>query len=149
MRTIFNDHERTALLRRINALTPDTPARWGRMDAHRMVCHLHDVIESGFADFQPAHASGGLLSWFPLNWLVINVLPWPKGKLESPPDPLATVSGTWAEDVAALRAALEKAAAKGPDAEWPASDVFGPLSGRSWGALLRTHINYHLRQFGV
>jgi hypothetical protein len=27
--------------------------------------------------------------------------------------------------------------------------VFGPLTGADWGALLRTHIDHHLKQFGV
>ena len=148
MRSIFSDRERRALQRRIDALRPDTPRRWGRMNAHQMVCHLKDAVESGFGESPPGRASGPI-AHFPLNWLVINVLPWPKGKLESPPELFVTTPGVWDEDVAALRSALERAAAKGPDAPWPASDVFGPLSGRSWGALLRTHIDHHLRQFGV
>lgn len=148
MRSIFDERERHRLLRRLGNLRPDTPARWGQMNAHRMVCHLHDAIESGFAE-SPASRASGPLSWFPLNWLVIHVLPWPKGKLQSPPDLLQTTPGRWNEDMAALCASLERAVAKGPHADWPASDVFGPLSGADWGALLRTHIDHHLRQFGL
>jgi hypothetical protein len=40
-------------------------------------------------------------------------------------------------------------AARDPRASWPASDVFGTLSRAGWGALLRTHINHHLKQFGA
>jgi hypothetical protein len=148
MRTIFNEKERARLLRRIAALRPDSRARWGQMNAHQAVCHLTDAVRSGFGA-APEHRATGPLSHFPLNWLVINVLPWPRGKLQSPPDLLVTQPSNWDRDVAALRAALERAVEKGPDAEWPASDVFGPLSGRAWGALLRTHIDHHLRQFGV
>lgn len=42
----------------------------------------------------------------------------------------------------------ERSAARGPHAQWPATPTFGPISGRSWGALLRTHLDHHLRQFG-
>jgi hypothetical protein len=146
MRTIFSDRERDALLRRIDTLTPESPRQWGRMSAHQMVCHLTAAINSGYAP-PPARPATGPLTHFPLNWLVINVLPWPKGKLESPPELFDWVPTTWEADVAALRSALERAAARGPDAPWPATPVFGAISGRSWGALLRKHIDHHLRQF--
>jgi hypothetical protein len=148
MRSIFNAHERRRLHQRLDRLTPDTPARWGRMTAPRMVCHLIDAIESSDAP-SPAVAATGLLTRVPFKQLVIYVLPWPKGKLQSPPELLVTQPSDWAADLARLRAALERVGARGPGGTWPASDVFGALSGRDWGALLRTHINHHLRQFGV
>jgi hypothetical protein len=118
------------------------------MNAHQMICHLRDAIESGFGDATATPATGALTR-FPMKWLVINVLPWPKGKLQSPPDLLVTQPTDWETDIAALRSALERAAAKGPNAEWPASDLFGQMTGRDWGALIRTHMNHHLKQFGV
>jgi hypothetical protein len=148
MRSIFNEHERRRLLRRLDTLSPETPARWGRMNAHQMVCHLIDAVESSFAPSPPTVATGPLTR-APLKWLVINVLPWPRGKLESPPDLLVTVPTDWDADMARLHTAVERVAARGAAGAWPASDVFGSLSGREWGALLRTHMNHHLRQFGA
>lgn len=148
MRTIFNDRERNALHRRIDRLGPGTRPRWGRMNAHQMVNHLIAAVESAFEP-PPAEPARGPLAHFPINWLVINVLPWPKGKLQSPPELLARQPREWASDVTALHATLDRAAARGPDAEWPPTDVFGPISGRNWGALIRTHMDHHLRQFGV
>ncbi len=148
MRSIFNEKERAALHRRIDRLRPDSPARWGRMNAHQAICHLRDAVDSGLRH-SPEAPGTGPLTRFPLKWLVIYVLPWPRGKLQSPPDLLVTQPGEWKADIAALHAALDRTAAKDPASAWPASDVFGHLSGRDWGALLRTHINHHLRQFGV
>lgn len=148
MRNIFDESERSRLHRRIDALQPTSRARWGRMNAHQMICHLKDAAESGFGP-SPAEPATGILSRFPIKQLVIYVLPWPKGKLQSPPELLATKPGDWSADLVALRTALDRAAGKGPDAAWPASDVFGRLSGEEWGALLRTHFDHHLRQFGV
>ena len=148
MRSIFNAHERRRLHQRFDHLTPDTPARWGRMNAHRMVCHLIDAIESSDAP-SPAVAATGLLTRAPFKQLVIYLLPWPKGKLQSPPELLVTQPSAWTADLARLHASLERVGARGPAGAWPASDVFGPLTGRDWGALLRTHMNHHLRQFGL
>jgi hypothetical protein len=147
MRSIFDPREQQRLHARLATLAPDTTPRWGRMSAHRMVCHLTDALESSAA---PSPAPGtGPLSRFPIRQLVIRVLPWPKGKLESPPDLLVTQPGDWDADLAALHASLDRVAARDPRGAWPASEVFGALSGREWGALLRTHLDHHLRQFGA
>jgi hypothetical protein len=113
-----------------------------------MLCHLTDAITSSEAP-SPAHPASGPLTWTPIKQLVIYVMPWPRGKLDSPPDLLMSKPTSWEADVARFRLALEAMAARGPDGTWPASDVFGPLSGHDWGALLRTHINHHFTQFGV
>lgn len=147
MRSIFNSRERERLIRRLEKLTPSTPARWGRMNAQQMICHLTDAVESSAAPSPPPGT--GVLSRFPIKHLVIYVLPWPKAKLQSPPDLLVSQPGDWTADTARLKSALERAAKKGPNEPWPASEVFGRLSGRDWGALLHTHIHHHLKQFGV
>ena len=148
MRTLFDDRERAALHRRIDALVPDAPRRWGRMSAHQAVCHLTDAIESAF-DADDEVPGTGLLARQPLKWLVLAVLPWPKGTMESPPRLLRRHPSTWDADVAALHDAIDRLAARDAGASWPASDVFGRLSRGEWGQLLRTHLDHHLRQFGV
>jgi hypothetical protein len=148
MRSIFDARERAELHRRLRTLTPGTPARWGRMTASQMLCHLRDAVESSEKP-GPAEPALGALTRFPIKQLVIYLLPWPKGKLQSPPDLLASKPQEWTDDLAALASALDRVAARGPAGQWPASDVFGDLSGAEWGALLRTHIDHHLRQFGA
>lgn len=148
MRSIFSDNERRRLHRRIDRLVPGAPRRWGRMTAHQMVCHLTDSVESAF-DEEPEAPGTGPLSRQPLKWLVLNVLPWPRGSMQSPERLTRRRPSAWPADVRALHDALERLAARDPRAEWPTSDVFGKLSRREWGVLLRTHIHHHLKQFGA
>ncbi len=148
MQSIFHSTERARLIGRLGTLNAQTPARWGRMSAYQMVCHLYDAVESAEKPTPSEHASG-LLTRFPVKQLVIYWLPWPKGKLQSPPDLLTTQPSTWARAVERPIASLNRIAARGPTGAWPASDVFGELSGKQWGALLRTHIDHHFRQFGA
>lgn len=148
MQNIFDPAERARLVARILTLTAKTPARWGRMSAPQMVCHLYDAVESAEQP-APSEVAAGVLTRFPVKQLVIYWLPWPKGKLQSPPDLLVTQPTDWERDVERLIASLNRIAARGPSGAWPASDVFGELSGKQWGALLRTHIDHHLRQFGA
>lgn len=119
------------------------------MTAPAMICHLVDALDSAFAPSPPMGPASPLM-WPPLKQLVIYVLPWPRGKLQSPPDLLQTTPTDWLSDTARFRTALERVASRDPrDANWPSSEVFGRLSGRDWGALLRTHIHHHFTQFGV
>lgn len=151
MGTIFDAAERNALLHRIESLSPSRQPRWGQMTAHQAICHLSAAIQSGIdapsASAPPA--ASGPLTLRPLKWLVIHVLPWPKAKLTAPPELLHRPPGSWDADLDTLSALLIRAAERGPSAPWPASPVFGPLSGRSWGVLLRKHLDHHLRQFGA
>ena len=148
MKSIFDPTECARLARRLRTLRPETPARWGTMTAHRMVCHLYDAVDSAEKP-APAAPGAGILSRFPVKQLVLYWLPWPKGKLQSPPDLLVTQPAEWSRDLDRLVTAMERVAARGPAGAWPASEVFGELSGRQRGGLLRTHINHHLRQFGA
>ena len=52
-------------------------------------------------------------------------------------------------DVSQLRALVGRFADRGPAGAWPASRVFGRISGRSWGVLQYKHLDHHLRQFGA
>ena len=148
MRSVFDVQERAHLQRRIDGLQPNASRRWGQMSAHQAVCHLTDAVESAFKP-APTVSASGPLTWRPIRWLILNVLPWPKGKLQSPPDLLQTQPTDWRADIERLKVGLERVGSRGPDGEWPASDVFGELTGRHWGALLWTHLDHHLKQFGV
>lgn len=148
MHSIFSERERRRIHRRIETLTPGAARLWGRMSPHQMVCHLIDSVESAFDDETEA-AGTGPLSRQPLKWLVLNALPWPKGKMESPPRLTRRRPGVWDTDIGALHDALDRLAERDPGASWPPSDVFGTLSRKEWGRLLRTHMDHHLKQFGA
>jgi hypothetical protein len=113
-----------------------------------MICHVSCGLRQGLGELETGPPSGPL-SHAPLNWLVIHVVPWPKGKAQSPPEFLSTRPTTWDADVGRLHDLITRFAARGPDAPWPASRVFGHISGRSWGALQHKHLDHHFRQFGV
>jgi hypothetical protein len=148
MASLFDTRDRAAILERIARLTPDRAPQWGRFSAPEMVCHVSAGLRQGLGELQTGPASGPM-SHAPINWLVIHVLPWPKGKAQSPPEFLATRPTNWQDDVSRLRELIARFAARGPAAAWPPSRAFGKISGRSWGVLQHKHLDHHLRQFGV
>ena len=148
MPSLFDPRDRVAILDRISRLTPQGKPIWGRFTAPEMVCHLSCALRQGLGELE-ADPPSGPLAHFPLNWLVIHVLPWPKGKGKSPPEFLATRPTSWAADLSLLSDLVERFGARGPAAAWPPSRVFGRISGASWGVLEHKHLDHHLRQFGV
>ncbi|HEX9216553.1 MAG TPA: hypothetical protein VF864_06200 [Gemmatimonadales bacterium] len=148
MPSLFDPTARDAVLERVGGLTPDRKALWGRFTAPEMVCHVSCGLRQGLGELETAPPAGPL-AYAPLNWLLIHVLPWPKGRGRSPPEFLATRPTTWQADVSRLRDLIRRFADRGPAAAWPASRVFGRISGRSWGVLQHKHLDHHLRQFGV
>ena len=148
MPSLFDPQIRDTILARVDRLSPARKPLWGRFTAPEMVCHVSCALRQGLGELEAGPATGPL-AHAPLNWLVIHVVPWPKGKGKSPPEFLATRPTTWEADVSRLRDLIRRFSARGPRAAWPSSRVFGRISGRSWGVMEHKHLDHHLRQFGV
>jgi hypothetical protein len=119
------------------------------MRAAQMVCHLIDALRIPLGE-EPVTVRWTPLRIYPLRWLLVYVLPWPKGKLPTTPEFQRTQPTAWEVDQAAWKAALgrfvERGCNGGPFGPHPA---FGVLSAQEWGRLLYLHCDHHLRQFGL
>ena len=147
-KTIFNEADRAELLQRLDRLTPDAAARWGRMTAPRMICHLADSLRVSSGEF-PAEFRKGPLANPVARWLLAYVVPFPKARAETAPEMLATTPSDWQADLSAARAQLLAAAERGPDGKWALHPAFGEVSGELYGVFIHKHFDHHLRQFGV
>ncbi len=147
-RTLFDASCRREILARLRGLDPKADARWGRMDAPRMVAHLSDQLRHSLRE-SPVAPRPGPLRWPPVRWASIYLLPWPKARLHGPPEAFESKPGPWEADVGELEALIERFASRGPHADWPDHALFGRISGRDWGVFCHKHVDYHLRQFGA
>jgi Protein of unknown function (DUF1569) len=145
--TLWNEPDRRNLVARIERLAPDRAPKWGRMDASRMVVHLTDALYMATGDIQCA-AKNTPLAWPGVKQLIMFYLPWPKGS-PTAPELLARSPMQWADEVGALRQALEHFARQPVNGDWPAHPAFGRLNAQQWGRLAHRHIDHHLTQFGV
>ena len=146
-KTIFDSTARSALLARLDHLQATAPARWGKFTAPKMVSHLVQAALMALGDV-PVKPRRGPLRYRPVRWLVIYVLPWPKGT-PTAPEMLSRAPQSWPADIAALKALIERASANGAAGRWASHPAFGDLSGADWGALIHRHVSHHLTQFGV
>jgi len=147
MRSLWNEEAYAEIVARIRALTPDTRARWGRMNASRMLAHISDQIRMALGDIA-ARRGSGFLSVPPINRLMIYVVPWPKGA-RGPQEAFTTAPESWGSDLQQLLVLVDRLREKRHHQLWPEHPMFGKLSGDDWAALSYKHLNHHLTQFGV
>jgi hypothetical protein len=69
-RTLLHPEARAEILRRIEALTPRSERRWGRMTPHQMVCHLSDACRAALGERVPV--IGTLWERTVIRWLAIH-----------------------------------------------------------------------------
>ncbi|MCR4341241.1 MAG: DinB family protein [Gemmatimonadaceae bacterium] len=146
MRSLFEPAARDDVIARLERFTPECERQWGKLTPHMTLTHLADQLRMAFGEVRCGPPRGALSHW-PLNYLLIHVVPWPKGKAKGPPDAFRTAPSDWATDRAAVVALVQRFAAADPAGSWPANPIFGKLSGHDWGALCYKHLDHHLRQF--
>jgi hypothetical protein len=146
VKTIWQADTRDDLRRRLTALRPDTPARWGRFTAIQMLAHLAESVRMALGDLDvvPIRLP---IRYPPLKQIVIYCLPFPRNAPTSP-ELLARRPADFELERNAAGSLLERLASP-PDGPRPAHPLFGRLSEQAWGVLIYRHYDHHLRQFGV
>jgi hypothetical protein len=152
MKTLDRTGDRDELLGRVRRVRPESAARWGRMSAHQMVCHVCDAFRMATGE-KPVSSSSSLFQRTALKWMALYVpLAWPAG-VPTTPEIDQHVTGTkpaaFAADVAELEALLQMVATQPASFKWPNHPIFGRMSRAAWLRWGYLHVDHHLRQFGA
>jgi Protein of unknown function (DUF1569) len=152
MKTVAHHGDKAEILRRLRDVSPDRAARWGRMSAHQMICHLSDSLRMATGQ-KPVAKAGGLLHCTFLKWIVLYLpLRWPAGILTTP-EIDQEIGGTrpvdFAADVAELEALVESITTQTGSIDRRVHPVFGMMSEAAWLRWAYLHMDHHLRQFGA
>jgi hypothetical protein len=147
MKTVWNDQEYRELCTRLEQLTPDAAARWGRMNAPQMVCHCTDALKMVTGEL-PTSPRKLPIRFPPLKQLVIYALPFPKGA-PTAPELLERRPQEWSGEVQALRREFDSLVRRGRSGPFVAHPAFGKLTPTAWGVLIYRHMDHHFRQFGI
>lgn len=147
---VFDAPSVDAQLRRLDALTPDTPALWGKMTAPAMLAHLNVAYEMVY---DGTHSRPNVILRFILRTFVkqgvVGPKPYPKN---TPTAPAFRIQGPrdFAKEKARLIAYMRRVQHEGRTAfEGRASLSFGPLTADEWSVLFGKHLDHHFNQFGL
>jgi len=152
MKTLARQRDKTELLRRLRSVRPDSIARWGRMSAHQMVCHVADALRMWTGEM-PVRTNTNLLKRTMVKWTALYApLHWPAGIPTSPEidqERGGTRPADFAADVARLEALLDAVTTQTRTLDSQHHPMFGKLSDAAWLRWGYLHMDHHLRQFGA
>jgi Protein of unknown function (DUF1569) len=151
MKTLESAAVLQSIVERISRITPDPAARWGRMNAHQMLCHLTDSYHVPTGGRKTSMATG-IFQGTAMKYGALYIpLQWPKG-IATLPEIDQLVGGTaptqFEADRAKLIGTIHRFAVLPPDFEWPPHPIFMHLSRWEWMRWGYLHPDHHLRQFG-
>lgn len=146
MKSIWNKKNRDSLLQRLDRLTPESRAKWGKFTAPQLIAHLNEAMRMSLGELKTAPKNTPFKN-APMKQLVIYVLPWPKGA-PTAPELLRGTTTDWAEDMRRLKEYIVRFATSSV-ASFPEHPAFGKVSRRGWGVLVYKHLDHHLKQFGL
>jgi hypothetical protein len=150
MKSLAHAEDAEEIRRRLRALRPESPRRWGRMSTDQMVCHLADAFRACLGEKAARDVSNPfrrtVLKWIAL-WAPMR---WPPG-IRTRPEMDQERGGTkpvlFASDVAAVLDLVDRVVAE-PRLDTRTHPLFGRMSRAEWLRWGYLHCDHHLRQFG-
>ncbi|MBL9078949.1 MAG: DUF1569 domain-containing protein [Planctomycetes bacterium] len=147
--SLFTAAGLATMLARVDALRPDSPRRWGKMDLPQMLAHCQQPLRVALGELPLKRSLVGVLFGRLAKRKLLAPKPWPQGMPTAPEFRIADVR-QFAREHAALRTLVERFGRGGPAALTQAPHpFFGPLTADEWQALQWRHLDHHLRQFGA
>jgi hypothetical protein len=152
MKTLARESAKAELVGRLRNLRSDAPARWGRMSARQMVCHLADCFRMATGE-KPVSPATSFAHQTIVKWTALYLpVPWPPGIITRPEvdqELGGTCPADFADDIAAVEAQIQLVTTLGAHFDWPAHPIFGRMSRSAWLRWGYLHVDHHLRQFGA
>ena len=148
MPSIFDAARQEELVGRVAQLTPETPARWGKFTATKMLTHVNDALRMALADL-PVKPRKTPFKNAVMRYLVIRWLPWPKGVPTAPELLARCETGQFDVEKKLFGELVARVGSRKDHTEWPEHPAFGPMSRADWGALGYRHVHHHFTQFGI
>lgn len=149
MNTIYDKANLTAVLERINKLTPETAPQWGKMNVSQMMEHCSRALDYATGKDKPKRLLIGRFFGSFIKKQYYNDKPWDRN-LPTAPKFVVTDLPAFAETKQRLTS-LVKEFGEGGEAKCTThpSAFFGYFTPAQHGMGVYKHLDHHLTQFGV
>jgi hypothetical protein len=149
MQSLLDKTENQKMIIRIEKLTPETKALWGKMNVAQMLAHAQVAMRVALGDEKLKHSFMGLIFG---KWAKKQVLkPKPFGKnLPTAPEFIMKGEKDFNKEKTALLQLVERMQREGVNGITKESHpFFGKMTTDQWDMLQYKHLDHHLSQFGV
>ena len=150
MKTLSDAACLNEIVNRLGNMRADSPRRWGRMNAHQMICHLADSLRAvmGRRHVSPAEKQYGPL----MKWAALRLpMKWPRGvptRPEVDQEKSGTAPAVFDADLRDLLALTEEFVRQPRSFTLGPHPIFGEMTEAEWMRWAYLHADHHLRQFG-
>ena len=150
MKNTIHEKDYKEIVSRIQSLKSDAERQWGSMNASEMIVHCTDPIREALG----TRVTKPYNNWFYKTigkFLIFYVIPFPKGKADSPIEYDVKRKGTapvkFGDDKDILLKLLSNFYHTDATFNFSQHPMFGNLSRKEWGRLTYLHLDHHLTQF--
>ncbi|APG64311.1 hypothetical protein LPB136_02515 [Tenacibaculum todarodis] len=150
MKNIFKKEVTNEVIERINKLTPQTQANWGKMSVSQMLAHCCVIYEMVYTDKHPKpNAFVKLMLKLFVKKAVVSEKPYSKNS-KTAPQFIISDEREFEAEKKRLIGFITKTQELGEQYfEGKESHSFGKLSATEWNNSFYKHLEHHLTQFGV
>lgn len=149
-RNLLQTEVREQILSRINRLTPQTQRQWGKMNVNQMLYHTSSGLRIAYGEMTTA-PRGNWLKKKLMRFVILKTdVPTPKEKAETFPEMNTVARSINPADFNVERNKLIELLNDFPTKQTaPLSGLLGKMSKENWARLQYSHLDHHLKQFGV
>ncbi|MCP9767300.1 DUF1569 domain-containing protein [Lacihabitans sp. LS3-19] len=150
LKNIFDKTVSDEIITRIDKLTPETKALWGKMSVDKMLAHCNVTYEMVYDNIHPKpNAFMKFLLKMMVKNTVVNEVPYKKNSSTAPAF-IIKDEKNFETEKARLKAYITKTQELGATYfEGKESHSFGTLKSKEWNNMFYKHLDHHLGQFGV
>lgn len=149
MQNLFDNTTYNEVIDRLNALSPQSTAQWGKMNVAQMLAHCKEAFKVPLSEKKlPRMFMGILIGWM-IKSKLYNDDPW-KQNLPTAPNFIIKNERDFQDEKRELTNLVNKFYAAGPTgiSKYP-HPLFGKFTPEQWGKSMYKHMDHHLRQFGA
>jgi len=149
MNSLFNEKESSAIISRINRLTPDSRSNWGKMNVSQMLAHCQEPLQIALGKKNLKRNLFGILFGRIAKKKLVSDQPY-KHSLPTAPSFIVKDERSFEIEKTKLLQLVEEFT-KGGEAGLTKEPhgFFGPLTNEEWDKSQWKHLDHHLQQFGV
>jgi hypothetical protein len=150
MKNIFRTEDCNEFVNRINQLTPESIALWGKMNSSQMLAHCNVAYEMAYENIHhKPNAFKRMILKLLVKESVVSEKPYPRNN-HTAPQFIIKDKRNFEIEKNRLITYLNKTNELGEsNFEGKESLSFGKLSSIEWNNMFAKHLDHHLNQFGV
>ena len=147
MKTIFNEADKNEILARIEKLTPETKALWGKMNVTQMLAHSVKAIKMATGELATKSNAMQFIGRLIKKSVIHSDQPFRKNSPTAAELVTMVEANEFEKEKTNFITAIKNLTSETTKAE--KHPFFGKMTAEEWGIINYKHADHHLRQFGV